>query len=81
MTEMHELIAYLDYSFERAFKVKENGYIGAYRVSLLILSLIFSIATHSKSFRGFKEVRAPEFAGRATKAENRKAKGLLTPPC
>jgi hypothetical protein len=31
MTEMHELIAFLDYSFERAFKVKENGYIGAYR--------------------------------------------------
>lgn len=30
MTEIHELIAFLDYSFERAFKVKENGYIGAY---------------------------------------------------
>jgi hypothetical protein len=31
MVEMHELIAFLDYSFERAFTVKERGYIDAYR--------------------------------------------------
>jgi len=31
MREMYELVAFLDYSFERAFTVKERGYIDAYR--------------------------------------------------
>ena len=31
--EMNEVIAYLDYSFERAYTVKEREYIMAYQVS------------------------------------------------
>jgi hypothetical protein len=33
MREMQEVIAFLDYSFERAYTVKEKEYIMAYRVS------------------------------------------------
>ena len=31
MRSMYELVAFLDYSFERAFTVKERCYIDAYR--------------------------------------------------
>jgi hypothetical protein len=31
MREMHELVSFLDYSFERAFTIKERCYIDAYR--------------------------------------------------
>ena len=32
MREMHELVGFLDYSFERAFTIKERCYIDAYRM-------------------------------------------------
>ena len=34
MREMQEVIAYLDYSFERAYTVKEREYIIAYKVRI-----------------------------------------------
>ena len=43
MKEMQEVIAYLDYSFERAYTVKEREYIIAYRVRLTSLT---SLGTH-----------------------------------
>ena len=33
MREMQEVIAFLDYSFERAFTVQEKEYIMSYKVS------------------------------------------------
>ena len=32
--ELHEVIAYMDYSFERAFTIQEKQFMLAYRVSL-----------------------------------------------
>jgi hypothetical protein len=79
MTEMHELIAFLDYSFERAFKVKENGYIGAYQVSSLFM-LIICLATHLRSFETTQRVRTSFITGRIAKEKNRKAKRILIAP-
>ena len=31
--ELHEVIAYMDYSFERAFTIQEKEYMLAYKVS------------------------------------------------
>ena len=33
MAELHEVIAYMDYSFERAFTMQEKDYMYAYNVS------------------------------------------------
>ena len=33
--ELHEVIAYMDYSFERAFTIQEKEYMLAYKVSCL----------------------------------------------
>ena len=36
MLEMNEVIAFLDYSFERAYTATEKEYIMAYRVSIIV---------------------------------------------
>ena len=39
--ELHEVIAYMDYSFERAFTIQEKEYMLAYKVSRFFQTLVF----------------------------------------
>ena len=39
--ELHEVIAYMDYSFERAFTIQEKEYMLAYKVSRFFSALVF----------------------------------------
>jgi len=51
MREMYELVAFLDYSFERAFTVKEKCYIDAYRQH---------VAKVSMTLKALEEASMPE---------------------
>ena len=55
--ELHEVIAYMDYSFERAFTIQEQQFMLAYKVSLssaLFPKKILTLFSHSTTQKRFK---------------------------
>ena len=77
LKELSEVIAYMDYSFERAFTMQEKECMLAYKVSLLYSShTIYLIATRCQNSKRHQQLKSFKRLGRVRKEERGKNIGV-----